>query len=203
MLDLCGSDFITDCSAGGGIQDDFPWFYGQFELPEHARNWYCFVSRHEWFRLVIIPTGGRAEPNLAHALTASLARRAAESENASAGAFVVRDGAYIDNAAFKGDESPATSAMVRFRSFAVAAGVTICDTMPQWCRQYNFLGVHINHLDKTVALTPKTLAKLEVILPFSRLFRKRSLLFCCSSIWDYGFGVLQFLGRSRPHGILC
>jgi hypothetical protein len=163
MLDLCGSAFITDCAADGGIQDDFPWFYGQFELPEHARNWYCFSCRGVWFRLVIIPTGGRAEPNLAHALTASLARHAAEAENAAAGACVVLTGAYIDNLAIKGAERYATSAMTRFRISAVAAGVTIGVPIPQWTREYNFLGVHINHVDKTVSLTPKTVSKLEVI----------------------------------------
>jgi hypothetical protein len=163
MLDLCGPEFLCDCDADGGIQDDFPWFYGQFEIPDHARDWYCFSYRGLWYRMVIIPTGGRVEPNIAHALTVSLARRAADVVNDPNAPRVVREGAYIDNVAFKGGELGATSAMLSFRRLAMEAGVTISDVSPCWTTAYDFLGVRIDHVSKTVALTSKTLAKLNQI----------------------------------------
>ena len=102
MLDLCGMTQLLDTEDEGGTQDDFPWFYGQFEMSSSARAWYCFTFEGQWYRLVTVPTGGRAEPNMAHALTASLVRLAAEEENGQELPPAVKGKAFIDNACFTG-----------------------------------------------------------------------------------------------------
>ena len=163
MLDLCGMKELLDTEDEGGIQDDFPWFYGQFEMSSSARAWYCFTFEGQWYRLVTVPTGGRAEPNMAHALTASLVRLAAEEENGQELPPAVKGKAFIDNACFTGSQERATSAMRTFRKLSVDAGVTISRETPQWDQRYVFLGIAIDHHEKTVSLSEKTGKKLQLV----------------------------------------
>ena len=163
MQDLCGMKQLFDTEDDGGIQDDFPWFYGQFEMSPPARAWYCFTHEGQYYRLVTVPTGGRAEPNMAHALTASLMRYAVNEANGNEMPPPVKGKAFLDNVCFTGERSRASSAMRTFRRVSVEAGVTISPDVPQWCQRYVFLGVQIDHCMKTVALSEKTMTKLQTI----------------------------------------
>ncbi len=161
MLDLCTAQDLMEVETEGVIQDDFPWFYGQFEIPEDKRDYYCFTFKGTWYRLIKVPTGGRAEPNMAHALTASLTLHA--HEGASLLGHRTKHNSFVDNARFHGSETSSTAAMEIFRRLAKDAGITISTETPKWCTSYVFLGIQIDHKTKTVSLAEKTVRKLGIV----------------------------------------
>ena len=159
MPQLCDPLEISSITEQGAVLLDFPWFYGQFSLDTTAQQYYSFVHRFQdgsiqCFQLRSIPTGGRACPFIAQALSKSMAIRATESNQC-------RNDVYIDNIRFPGSHQATTEALQNFKDLCNTAGITLDPSEDTSFRtQYTFLGVECNHNATTVALAAKTREKL-------------------------------------------
>lgn len=105
-VDLFPSD--EEILAGGlkpvAANIDMVAFFNQFELPEYLRDYFCFKSGGQWYRLATIPTGGREPPMIAQIVLKSLALRIQEATKVHATAF-------IDNLRFAGKPSQVEKAL--------------------------------------------------------------------------------------------
>ena len=129
-----------------------------------AQAFYGFIFQGETFVITTVPTGGRHIPALAQALIHSLALRAVERANVPVIPHV-----YIDNVRFAGIREQALAVHHVFIAEALNVGLTLNDecltALP--IEEYDFLGVHLKHLDETSHLPAtrtigaKTTAKLS------------------------------------------
>lgn len=140
-------------------QADFKKYFQQFELI--AWRSFCFIHDDVVYRLASIPTGAVSPPVIAEILTRAVAAWAIRSTGS---ALVVFADTMIDNVRFYGDSLEALQVVWNeFIAICAKINITIGDQMEPTANTppYVFMGVEFNHHAHTVALTPKTLAKLE------------------------------------------
>lgn len=153
------------------ISLDYPWFYGQMEIPVEARPFYCFMFGGQWYRMVTVATGGRHVPAVAQAITKSISQRAALDVGVTTTAPCggdVRDDAYVDNVRFThADVAELRRAHGNWVALSTWAGITVDDEGRTFSpvTDYIFLGVRCIHAKPqtvpAVALAPKALKKIE------------------------------------------
>lgn len=155
-VSLC--DIGETCSVvkntTGARLTDMPWYFGQFVLAEDMRPFYTFRFAGECFALCTIPTGSRACPEMAQALTHSVASTAVLH-------LQVTHSTYIDNARFAGEEFATQEAMQNFLSLFISIGATTDEEPTPFLTEYEFLGIHCDHTTRSISVASKTLKKLH------------------------------------------
>jgi len=150
---------------------DFPWFYGQMELPVPARRFYAFHVQGRWYVPHTMPTGGRHVPELAQSISQGIALAANDGDDHRAAATAV----YLDNIRQTGKHDE----LLRFRRSILHVvdslnGTLVEDEFTQGT-SYTFLGIDYDHTKKTVSLGAKTKRKLEEIIQLARLRQKATI----------------------------
>lgn len=148
-------DVAADVLLPFAICGDFAAWYIHFSLPLDARKFYCFPFRGSWYRSTVLCTGQRQCPALAHALTFSLASRAALAANGS-----VRVRAYIDNIRFAGSDGDCWKAWAAALDLAAALPAKL--ELQSAGAEYVFLGVHCVHsMPAATRMAEKSITKLR------------------------------------------
>ena len=148
--------------AEGAILTDFAQFYRQFRLPTEVRKYYTFSHEGLWFQITSVPTGGRACPALAQALTQSIARAVADWINKGGHTYgTIEVTAYIDNIRFTGSYDSCVKCLEKLKEISSELNVTIDEKQTsEYAQSYEFLGINYNHTDKTISCGDRTLKKL-------------------------------------------
>ena len=147
---------LADISEPGAACFDFAAYYTEFELPEAARDYYCFWYEGSCYRMRVICTGQRHCPCLAQSLTETITD-AVEADHPS---IVAK--AYIDNVRIAGEKVACAAATAMLFELCDTIGITIDQEEP-WSEHYTFLGVVFNHEEKRVSVSPKSNTKLRAL----------------------------------------
>lgn len=155
----------------------------QCELSPEVRPFYAFKSDGRFYRLTRMPMGQRWAAFLMHAVTETLAYRAAAGHN-------VKVRAFVDNVRFLGDEHSVRLAATAFKDLCHAAGVTLNDEEENAVHQRgDFLGLHFDYARRLVRLSAKTEQKIKAFE--TTLTDPNLCLEACAS----GFGLLYYASR--------
>jgi hypothetical protein len=208
----CTADEIASLVGMGARLTDLPWMYGQIPLSTEAMTYYSFCKEGQWYCLKTVPTGARACPELAHALTSSMAKTAAEGRE-------VMTSTYVDNIRFQGADEQTEMAMKRLFQIFVMASVTHEEEFPQHMTSYVFLGIQCTHSqgggDHQVSLSMATKEKLflmevvssgpDSVFTLRDVLSYTGLLVWCARVLGLikasWYPFLKFL-RRRSRGVL-
>jgi len=146
---------------------DMASWFSQFLLEPDVRNWLCYHHKGKLYRWRRLPMGQRNACHIAEATIKTLAHRASE---------VAHTITYIDNVKFSGSKEHCTKAARLFVEDANAVGATINEIPLGLAGEdltaalgklvkptEDFIGITVNHKDKTVEVAKKTKVKLETI----------------------------------------
>jgi hypothetical protein len=138
---------------------DYRWFFAQFGIPEGVSLYNCIVHNGRAFRPTTVPTGGAGPPLFAQILTLAVSRAACA---AAPGTTVAN--CFIDNTRFSGT-CEASLQIVTDEAFRICeeTGIQINEHRSDVTSStsYVFLGIRFDHKEHTVALSEKTIAKLN------------------------------------------
>ena len=156
-------DILTPVNATThAINLDYPWFFGQMEIPAAARPYYCFKFGGAWWSMKTVATGGRHVPAAAQAITKSIAVLASREVHEHP-----RNDAYVDNVRFVSSEIETLRAVHQaWVQLSKKAGITIDALGEKFdpTTEYTFLGVRCIHAavgrKPAVALGDKSSKKL-------------------------------------------
>ena len=136
-------------------------FY-QVPIPQASRRFFRFQdSAHNWFELTRLPMGHVAAPEIMHTLTATVAGDPTYAKPEFTYKGVVTD-IWIDNIRISGDLDKVEAATDGVNKIAADCNVTwkAAETI-RAATDYDFLGVHFNHLDHTVSVAKKLRNKIQ------------------------------------------
>ncbi|CUG06333.1 Hypothetical protein, putative, partial [Bodo saltans] len=134
---------------------DFPWWYGQFPLPEETRGFYGFAHKNEegnvrFFVPTSVPTGSRFVPLIAQIISKCLCTAAIREEQMQR--EILTDSC-LDNNRFAGRTQAVERVSRCFERLTVNLGMTCNQPCGSTDRIYTFLGVLYNHINQTVAIS--------------------------------------------------
>lgn len=187
------------CQVAGtyecGAIFDFAGWYFQFKLGEAVRPWFCVGASEPTdarvAALTCLPMGMRHSCALAHFVTILLVRETIRRVDGR-----VKAQAYIDNVRFVGSVADVSDACFHFREVSREANAIINDDASGVACRYDFLGVSVDHLQRTVCLTEKRTSKINTVgrdftnYPLKRFFQLMGRLFSASVV--LGIPLAQF-----------
>lgn len=140
-----------------GVCIDMKNFYNQFQMHPEARPHYCFKHGPKWYRLTVIPTGGRTCSTIAEITMRTIARIVSEEHGA------VNIATYIDNVRFLANSSTTImNCTSLFYKLCTDVEITVNEKVEalEPSSAFTFLGVQYDLEKQTVCVREKTLQKL-------------------------------------------
>jgi len=164
---------VNTALTPGAIVVDFASYFNHFPLPEEAR------VGDTIYQMCVIPTGQRQCPAAGECLTRSLVEHAIQRGQVRGSEIelkqAVHGDSYIDNVRFCGQEELARLTFDEFLKMCNELHIIINDIdldengKPRdpdglFLTSYPFLGTYLDHKNKTVSLSDKTILRLHRIL---------------------------------------